>query len=61
MLRGRSFYKSSDFLNEDNKYKMDNYFNPYEYNLESSLKDQENGDLKNLKSKAHEIRNVTKK
>lgn len=35
-----NFYKGSD-LNQNNRENIKNYFNPYEYNLESNLKNQD--------------------
>ena len=61
MIRNNSFYKSNDLLNESYLSRMKNYFNPYEYNLESNLKDQNNNDIKILHSKQHEFRNLKKK
>lgn len=61
MIRNNSFYKSNDLLNESYLSRMKNYFNPYEYNLESNLKDQNNNDIKILHSKLHEFRKLKKK
>ena len=61
VIRNNRFYKSSDILNESYKERMNNYFNPYEYNLESNLKDLGNTDHLVMKSKNHEIRNKIKK
>lgn len=61
MARNNSFYKGSDFLNEGYKNRMSNYFNPYEYNFESNLKDKENNDKVAMKSNSHEIRKNLKK
>ena len=61
MIRSNSFYKGKDLLDESYLNRMKNYFNPYEYNLESNLKDQSNNDLKILHSKSHEIRKFIKK
>ena len=38
MLYNNSVYKGN---NIDNKNILDNYFNPYEYNIESNLKDRD--------------------
>ena len=40
---------------------MLNYFNPYEYNLDSNLKDMENYEISKMKTKSHELRKKTKK
>ena len=61
MIRNNSFYKNNDLLNESYLARMKNYFNPYEYNLESNLKDQNNNDVKCMHSKPHEIRKLKKK
>ena len=61
MIRSNSFYKGKDLLDDSYLSRMKNYFNPYEYNLESNLKDQSNNDLKILHSKSHEIRKFIKK
>ena len=61
MIRNNSFYKGKDLMDESYLTRMKNYFNPYEYNLESNLKDQSNNDIKILHSKPHEIRKYNKK
>lgn len=53
MLSNNNFYKSSDISNDDYMNRMNTYFNPYEYNLESNNKNILNSDLSNLKSKSH--------
>lgn len=55
-----SFYKNSDFLNENYKNRMMNYFNPYEYNFESNLKDKENLIKQTIKSISHNDRCIKK-
>ena len=60
MFYNNSFYKSNDLLNNNKKYKMYTCFNPYEYNLESNLKDKVNTDINNMKSLCHEERNKLK-
>ena len=61
MIRNNSFYKGKDILNENNREKLFNYFNPYEYNFESNLKDMSNSDTNALKSKSHYDRKTMKK
>ena len=56
MLRNNSFYKSSDILNDNYKNRMNSYFNPYEYNIESNERDAINQDKLAMKSKSHIIR-----
>ncbi len=56
MLKNNSYYKNFDFLNENYSTKMHNYFNPYEYNFESSIKDQQNSDFVSMKTKSHQDR-----
>lgn len=51
LISNNSFYKSIDILNNNNRIKIKNYFNPYEYNFESIKKDLINNDLVVLKSK----------
>ncbi len=54
MLNKNSYYKSSDLLNEEYTSRMNSYFNPYGYNLESNLKDNVNQDIVKMRSKRHE-------
>lgn len=61
MIKNNSFYKGSNLLDEDYKGRLHNFFNPYEYNFESNLKDQENTDITHQKSKSHSDRNSIKK
>ena len=61
MINNSSFYKSNDLLNNNKRYKMYNYFNPYGYNLESNLKDKANTDITLQKSLNHDERNKNKK
>lgn len=60
MIRNNSFYKGKDLLDESYLSRMKNYFNPYEYNLESNLKDHDNNGAKVFYSKSHEIRKINK-
>lgn len=61
MLSNKSFYKGQDILNDNYKNRMNNLFNPYEYNFESNLKDTENSDIKLQKSQSHSNRRMEKK
>lgn len=61
MLSNNNFYKSSDITNNDYISRMNSYFNPYEYNLESNNKNIQNTDLILLKSKSHTERIGRKK
>ena len=61
MINKNSFYKGQDILNECFKVRMNNYFNPYEYNFESNIKDNENSDITSQKSKSHIERKQIKK
>ena len=61
MLSNKSFYKGQDILNDNVRNLMNNYFNPYEYNFESNLKDRENSDIKSQKSISHTERKISKK
>ena len=61
MIRQNSFYKGQDILNCNQRNIMHNYFNPYEYNFESNLKDRENSDIKSQKSISHTERKISKK
>ncbi len=60
MLKNNSNYKNFDFLNENFRERMINYFNPYEYNFESNNKDKGNSDLNKMKSKDHLNRKINK-
>ena len=60
-MLNKSFYKGQDILNNNIRNIMNNYFNPYEYNLESNLKDKENNDIISQKSKSHMERKTNKK
>ena len=60
MYYNNSNYKSSDIDNINKRYLLYNYFNPYEYNLESNLKDKQNMDLIRCKSLEHEDRRIIK-
>lgn len=61
MLNNNNFYKSIDITDDNYISRMNNYFNPYEYNFESNNKNIRNNDLNNLKSKLHSERNKRKK
>jgi len=61
MINNNSFYKGQDLLNDNQRLKMFNYFNPYEYNFESNIRDKENSDEKLQKSKSHTDRIKLKK
>ena len=61
MINKNSFYKGQDILNESFIVRMNNYFNPYEYNFESNIKDNENSDITSQKSKSHIERKQIKK
>ena len=56
-----NFYKSSDILNNAFTNRMNSYFNPYEYNLESTNKNNINSDISSMKSKSHLERKRIKK
>ena len=63
MLKKYSYYKSYDYLDDSYINRMNNYFNPYEYNIESNIKDNINSDIKASKSKSHidrKINNIKK-
>ena len=60
MRRKNSFYKGIDLLNDNNRERMNNYFNPYEYNFESNNKDEINSDITCQKSKSHNERKQIK-
>ncbi len=53
MLQKTSYYKGYDILNNDDRVRLFNYFNPYEYNFESNLKDKQNSDKIMQRSKSH--------
>ena len=61
IMLNKKVYKNVDI--SDNSYIniMNSYFNPYEYNFESNLKDQSHKDLENFKTKSHIERNRLKK
>jgi len=61
MLKNNNVYKSSDIVNDNFINRMNSYFNPYEYNLDSNLKNNINNDLISMKSKSHSERNKIKK
>jgi len=58
MINNNSFYKGKDILNDNYRERMHNYFNPYEYNFESNLKDKINSDKLLQKSKSHVDRKI---
>jgi len=58
MINNNSFYKGKDILNDNYRERMHNYFNPYEYNFESNLKDKINSDKLLKKSKSHVERKI---
>lgn len=51
MINNNSFYKSTDLLNDNKRIKIKEYFNPYEFNFESNLKDRLNSDIECQKTK----------
>ena len=48
--------KASDFLNMAYQERMNAYFNPYEYNLESNIDWEVNRDILVCKSKRQEVK-----
>jgi hypothetical protein len=52
-----TYYKSYDFLNNNKRYKLRQYFNPYEYNIESTYKDNINYDINKRYSVNHNEEN----
>ena len=61
MLKNSNIYKSNDILDDSFKNKMNSFFNPYEYNFESNIKNEVNMDINLLKTKSHIDRKQTKK
>lgn len=61
MIKKNSFYKGNNILTDNYKDRLFNYFNPYEYNFESDIRDKENTDITYQKSKSHSTRNNTQK
>ena len=61
MFKDSSVYKSKDLTNINKRNNKKNYFNPYEYNLESNLKDKDNMDILCQKSISHSERNILRK
>ena len=59
MLINNSFYKGNDLI-QNRRDALKNLFNPYEYNLESNLKDQDNN-CECIKTECHNERNKKKK
>ena len=60
-MLNKSFYKNIDISDNSYRNKMNSYFNPYEYNFESNIKNNINMDEYVMKSKSHEIRKINKK
>ena len=60
-MLNKSVYKNIDISDNSYKNKMNSYFNPYEYNFESNMKNNINMDEYMMKSKSHEIRQINKK
>ena len=58
MLRNISNYKNIDLLNDNYKDQLLNLLNPFEYNIESNLKDQKNSDIVCMKSKSHNAKKL---
>jgi hypothetical protein len=57
MISSNSYYKGIDLSIDDNLKIMKNYFNPYEYNIESCLKDKYNEEISKMRSVSHTNRN----
>lgn len=60
-MLNKSVYKNIDISDNSYRNKMNSYFNPYEYNFESNIKNNINMDEYVMKSKSHEIRKINKK
>ena len=60
MLKNNNLYKSSNILDDSFKNRMNTYFNPYEFNLDSNLKMELNMDKNLFKSKSHNRKNLKK-
>lgn len=60
-MLNKSVYKNIDISDNSYKNKINSYFNPYEYNFESNMKNNINMDEYMMKSKSHEIRQINKK
>ena len=60
MLKNNNLYKSSNILDDSFKNRMNSYFNPYEFNLDSNLKMELNMDKNLFKSKSHNRKNLKK-
>ena len=56
-----NYYKNNDILDDSFKNRMNSYFNPYEYNWDSNIKNNINYDLQVMKSKNHNNRKKIKK
>ena len=61
VLYNKSYYKGQNILDSSFRNAMNNYFNPYEYNFESIIKDKKNTDVTNQKSQSHLERKNKKK
>lgn len=55
-----NYYKNCDILDDSFRNRMNSYFNPYEYNFDSNIKNNINSDLVVMKSKNHNDRRKTK-
>jgi len=60
-MLNKNVYKNIDISDNSYRNKMNSYFNPYEYNFESNIKNNINMDEYVMKSKSHEIRKINKK
>ena len=60
MLKNYRFIRGQNILDNSYKGRMNNYFNPFEYNLESELKDKGNNDINKKRTNSHEIRKNSK-
>ena len=56
MLKNYRFMRGQNILDNTYKGRMNNYFNPFEYNLESEYRDRGNSDITSRKTTAHEER-----
>ena len=60
MLGNSSYKKGYNFLEEDYKSRITNYFNPYGYDLEGSKNNEVSSDKLAMKTKNHENRKLKK-
>ena len=60
-MLNKKTYKNIDITDNSFKNRMNSYFNPYEYNFESTLKNNTNMDKVVMKSKSHLDRKQIKK